>query len=116
MRFLRRWLRVERPPGVALFPARTLEIPADAARVYDRCVSAIEDVLGGHVYQGDRTAGAIEAGFGLVNSERLRVTIENHGENAARVRIESRRGAISEQPHGSSYVDTLANVLESTKI
>ena len=114
MRFLKNWLRLERPPGLAINPSRTIEVEAGRDATFERCVDAIQQVLGGHIDGAKRAEGEIEATFGLVNSERLTVRLETIDEQLTRVRIESRRGAISEQPRRSSYVDTLAAVLGST--
>lgn len=111
MRFFRKWLSIDRPPGIALNPARTVEITGSAADVLERCITGIEGVLGGHTDAIDRSRGEIEASFGLVNSERLTISIEPAGANTTRVRIASRRGAISQQPRESSYVDALATFL-----
>lgn len=111
MRFLRTWLRVERPSGVALHPSRTIELDPSPAVVFERCIGAVRDVLGGHVDSQDAERGTLEASFGLINSERLTVAIESMGENRTRVVIEARRGALSDQPRSSAYVDSLADFL-----
>ena len=114
MQFLRRWLKAETAPTVALHPSRTLEIQAPAARTFERCVEGIERVLGGNVARKDPHAGTIEATFGLVGSERLNVSVEAIDANASRVRIESRRGALAapqRQEGSSSYVDALCAFL-----
>lgn len=114
MKFLRNWLSLERPAGVALHASRKIEIAAPFDRVYDRCLGGIEQILGGHVSSADRAAGVIEATFGLINSERLTIRLEKTaGENTAAT-IESRRGAVSSAPASSSYVDALANYLLSS--
>ena len=112
MKFLRNWLRVDRPPGVAINPSRTLELDAAPAQIFEQAVTGIEQLLGGHIAARNPDAGSIEAVFGLVNSERLNVTIRSLGEDKSRVTIESRRGAIAQQPGPSSYVDALAQYLE----
>ena len=115
MKFLRNWLRVERPAGVALHPVRTVEIDGPVADAYARCVTGIEQILGGNIAARDPVAGTLEARFGLVNSERLTVSIERLEESRTRVTIEARRGAIPEQPQqSSSYVDALARYLQQT--
>lgn len=114
MRFLRKWLSVERPQGVSLNPSRTIEIEAPAGDVFDRCMKAVEQVLGGHADTADRKRGEIEATFGLINSERLSISFESLSTDRTRVRIQSRRGAISQQPRESSYVDALTSFLSAS--
>lgn len=111
MKFFRNWLRVDRPSSAALHPTRTLVIEAPASAVYAACISAIEHTLGGHVYEQNAAAGRIDATFGLVNSERLSVTLAALEEEKTRVTVESRRGALSQQRASSDYVDALTNYL-----
>lgn len=111
MKFLRNWLRVDRPSSAALHPTRTVVVEAPTAAVYDACVFAIEHTLGGHVYEQNAAGGRIDATFGLVNSERLTVTLADVEETKTRVTVESRRGALSEQRASSDYVDALVNYL-----
>jgi hypothetical protein len=112
MKHLRNWLRPERPPGVSLHPARTVEVPASQPVVFDTLVSGIQQVLGGNVSAVDTERGTMEATFGLVNSERLSITVAGSDAGSTRVTIEARRGAVADQPASSSYVDALANFLQ----
>lgn len=107
-----RWLKIERPSGVALHPSRTLELSAPPEDVFARCLGGIEHVLGGIVRSSDAQYGTIEATFGLVNSERMSVTVQAH-ERGSRVIIESRRGASFEPAKPSQYVAALAKYLET---
>jgi hypothetical protein len=113
MRFLFKWLRVERPAGVALHPSRMIELPTPPATAFERSIEGIDRVLGGIVRDADRTHFTIEATFGLINSERLTVRIEAIPGDRSRVIIESRRGVTGEPPRGSQYVDALAKFLEN---
>ena len=113
MRFLMRWLRVERPAGVALHPVRTIELPLSYDDAFSRCIAGVEHTLGGIMRESDRERGRIEATFGLVNSERLTVTLERIDEFATRATIESRRNLSAEQANTSPYVDALAEALLS---
>jgi hypothetical protein len=115
VRFLFKWLRVERPPGVALHPTRTIELDVPPSAAFERSVLGIENTLGGVVRDSDRDRGTIEATFGLIDSERLSVAIEPLERNRSRVVIESRRGAMAQQPSGSQYVDALADYLRTTE-
>jgi hypothetical protein len=111
MSFFFKWLRVQRPSGVALHPTRTVELEMQPAQAFDRAVHGIEQILGGIVGESDRARGTIEATFGLINSERITVAVEPLEDNRSRVVIESRRGVSGQPPTKSQYVDALANYL-----
>jgi hypothetical protein len=113
MKFLREWLRVQRPPGVALHPSQTVELASPLDAVFALCVRGIEDVLGGVVREGDAERGRVEATFGLVDSERLTCTLEPLEAQHTRVIIESRRGASVEPAKSSQYVRALADFLQT---
>lgn len=113
MSFFLKWLRVERPSGVALHPARRVDLDLPPADAFDRCIRGIEEVLGGAVRERDKAGGFIEASFGLINSERMNVRIEPREEGGSRVRIESRRLASAQQASESSYVQALAEFLQA---
>jgi hypothetical protein len=109
--FFFKWLRVERPAGVALHPHKTIEIEKPYATAFTACLQGVERVLGGIVREANEARGTIEATFGLIDSERLTVTLQRIDDERTRVTIESRR-TLSEKPSTSSdYVDTLANYL-----
>jgi hypothetical protein len=112
MSFFFKWLRPERPSGVALHPAQTVESALPPARAFERCVQGIENVLGGVVRERDAQSGTIDATFGLVNSERISVTVEPLDEGS-RIIIESRRVLSAEPPRPSPYVGALARFLQS---
>lgn len=115
MSFLWKWLRPERPSGVALHPSQTVELdlPYDAA--FTRCIEGIERVLGGVVREREVQRGRIDATFGLVNSERLSVTVERIDDNRTRAIVESRRNVSMEPARSSQYVSALAEFLRSVK-
>jgi hypothetical protein len=112
MRFFMKWLKIERPAGVALHPTRTVELDAAPEDAFDRCLRGIEHVLGGIVRESDRARGRIEASFGLVNSERMTVTVQELQPQRSRVVIEARRGASFEPAKPSQYVTALAQYLQ----
>ena len=114
MRFLRDWLRLERPAGVATHASQTVELECTAAEAFRRCTRGIEDVLGGVVRSADQAHGTIEATFGLIHSERLTCTVTAIGEARSRVAIESRRGATPEPAKPSEYVRALAEFLRAS--
>ena len=114
MKYLLKWLGLDAPGArVNLRPRRTVQLscPADAA--YDRCVGAIERVLGANVYVDDRAAGFIEAGFGLVNNERVRCSLERFDDAHTDVLIEAVFPAGASVPERSRAVDALAAYLET---
>jgi hypothetical protein len=112
MSFFFKWLRPERPPGVALHPTQTVELDLPYEVAFDRCIEGIEGVLGGVVQDRDVEGGRINATFGLVNSERITVTLQRKAEGGTRVIIESRRGLTAEPARGSQYVTALAHFLQ----
>lgn len=113
MSFFFKWLRPERPSGVALHPTQTVDVQLPPARAFERCVEGIENVLGGVVRERDAQHGTIDATFGLVNSERISVTVEPLEDGGSRVIIESRRVLSAEPPRASPYVGALARFLHS---
>jgi hypothetical protein len=115
MSFFFKWLRPERPAGIALHPSRTLELDMPYNVAFDRCIEGIEGALGGFVSERDKEHGRIEATFGLVNSERLSVTLQRMDDGRTRGIIESRRRLSMEPARGSQYVDALAQFLQPAK-
>lgn len=112
MKFLRDWLRVDRPSGIATHASQTVELRCAPAEAFRACVRGIEDVLGGMVRESNEPRGSIEASFGLINSERLTCSVSAIDENNSRVLIESRRGPSAEPAKPSQYVRTLAEYLQ----
>lgn len=113
MKFLRDWLRVERPAGIAPATSQRIEIDLPFADAWHKCMHGIEEVLGGAVREADERQGSIEATFGLVNSERLSCSLQMRGEGATEVLIVSRRGASAEPAKPSQYVRALAEFLQT---
>lgn len=105
------WLGITRPATIALHPSRTIELALSKDEAFDRCRDGIERVLGGVIREEDRERGTIEAGFGLIFSERLTCTVSAVDAAHARVLIEARRGAQAATALPSSYVDALAGFL-----
>lgn len=109
MSFLLRWLglSVERPAALSVRPSRTVEValPYDAA--FDRCLRGLEIAAGANVSDAQRSAGTIEAAFGLINSERIGCTVRRIDDASTAVTIESRRFAGSGLPQGSAVLDRL---------
>lgn len=113
MRYLFKWLKVERPSGVALHPSRTLELDVAPQEAFARCTQGIEQILGGAVREADSERGRIEATFGLIDSERMSVSVLPLEGGRSRVVIESRRGASAAPAKPSAYVQALAQFLQS---
>lgn len=112
MHFFRKWLKIDRPSGVALHPSRVLELPIAQTDAYDRCRTIVIHTLGGNITSEDPPR-SLDASFGLVNSERISISIESADANASRVRIQSRRLLSAEAPVTSNYVETIARTLTS---
>lgn len=113
MKFLRDWLRIERPAGIAPNASRRLDLDLAYEDAWCKCIRGVEDVLGGVVRESDRERGTIEATFGLINSERLNCRLHRRGDRATQILIESRRGISAEPPKPSQYVSALAEFLQS---
>jgi hypothetical protein len=113
MSFFFKWLRPERPTGVSLHPVRKLELAEPFESVFARSIEGIERILGGIVRESDAQRGTIDATFGLVNSERLSVTLERMENDRTRAIVESRRTLTPSPAVRSDYVDALANYLEA---
>jgi hypothetical protein len=109
--FLRRWLSVERPPGIALHSSQSVELDCAFDEVFERCTHGIVDVLGGTIDQASAARATIEASFGLIHSERLTCTLRREGDKKTRVFIEARRGASTGPTQPSQYVRALADYL-----
>jgi hypothetical protein len=116
MKFLTRWLGLERAGArVGLRPHRDLEVALDYAAAYARCRAAIDAVLGATILVDDEKTGFIEAGFGLVNSERVRCRLSQLGAGHTAIRIEAFFPAGVDVPESSRNVDALAAALEDGK-
>jgi hypothetical protein len=111
MKFIRDWLRIERPAGILPHPAQRVEIPCSYDETWNACVRGIEDVLGGVVRESNQASGTLEASFGLVNSERLTCALEALEPKKTRVLIEGRRGPSPQPATSSQYVSALAEYL-----
>jgi hypothetical protein len=106
---LKQWLGIEPlKPRVGFRPHRTVDVPAPYDVVYDRTHASMVAVLGANVRDADRKTGIIDAEFGMVNSERIRATVERIDDENARVYVEARYPASATPPERSRAVDALA--------
>jgi hypothetical protein len=113
MSFIMRWLGFAKPkPAVGLRPHRDVDLTLDYDAAHARVLSAIELTLGANVTIDDRRAGFVEAAFGIVNSERVRCTIERVDASKTHVRIEAFFPAGAIVQSNSRAVDALADALE----
>lgn len=94
-------------------PHRNVELPLTLDAAYDLTLQLLDRELGANVSVDDRKTHFIEATFGLVKSERLRVSMEAIDESHTRVRIEAYYPAGMTIAEKSSAVDALAKALES---
>ncbi len=113
MSFFLKWLKAETTAHIGLRPHRLVELPVDFDTAYGRVLHAIEVTLGANVYIDDRNGRFIEAGFGLVNNERVRVSFETESAFATCVRVEAYFPAGAKIPKKSAAVDVLADTLEA---
>lgn len=110
MRGFFRWLRADRR-GVALHPVRILDLDTEPVLIYRRLENILRDVVGGHVTDAV-PPHRIEAAFGLIDSERLSITIDATVEGS-RVTLQSRRIAAAPQSAvASPYIETIARLLQ----
>lgn len=114
MQYIRRWLKPPTSARIALRPHRTIEIPQGYDAAYARAMEAIQVTLGANVYMDDRAGRTIEAGFGLVHNERIRVTFENDVADVTRVRVEAFFPAGASIPAKSDAVDALVRTIAAS--
>jgi hypothetical protein len=110
--WLLRKMRIDREP-VGLRPHREFVAPVTRARAFALAVETIERTIGASIYRADEPAGTIEAAFGLVNHERLFVTLEAAGDEQTRIIVEAFYPAGLTRPQRSQAVEVLADTLES---
>jgi hypothetical protein len=113
MSFLLKWLRPETTAKVGLRPHRNVTLALDYEAAYSRVMAVIDETLGANITIDDRRGGLIEAGFGLINSERVRVNLERQNETSTLARIEAFYAAGATIPDKSGAVEALANALEA---
>jgi hypothetical protein len=113
MSFLLKWLRPQTSARIRLRPHRTVEVAAGFDEAYDRVLDAMRVRLGANVSVDDRAGRFIEAGFGLVNSERLRASFELPEAARTIVRLEAVFAANVVIPERSAALDALADAIEA---
>lgn len=104
-------LRKRIAPPIGLRAHRDVVVALGIDAAHERVLDALTKTLGANAYLDDRIAHVIEAGFGLVNAERVRVTLESVGPLQTQVRIEAQYRAGVERPSQSRNVDALADAL-----
>ena len=116
IKYILNWLGLEKPVAkVGLRPHRSVELPLPFDAAYSRVLEAIELVLGANVSIDDRRGRLIEAGFGLVNNERVRCSFDILAPDCTGVLIEAVFPAGVTIPEQSRAVDALANALETPR-
>lgn len=113
MSFFLKWLKPETTSRIGLRPHRDVELPLGFDAAYERVMEAIEVTLGANVYVDDRKGRFIEAGFGLINNERIRVSFDPQSETSTRVSVEAYFPAGVKIPEKSAAVEALAHTLEA---
>lgn len=106
-------LRKRAAPKIGLRPHRDVTVPLGVEAAHERVLDAIDRTLGANIYLDDRITHTIEAGFGTINQERLRISFEPRGDAQTFVRIEAHYPAGVEHPARSLAVDTLVDALSS---
>jgi hypothetical protein len=115
MSFIARWLNLTKDrKQVGLRPHRDVEVAAGYDAAYDRVLRGVELALGAYLAIDDRRGGLIEAAFGLVNSERVRCTLQRTDDSHTAVRIEAFFPAGASVHDRSRAVDALADHLEGS--
>ncbi len=106
-------LRKRVAPKIGLRPHRDVVVPFGIDAAHERVLGALVKTLGANVYTDDRATHTIEAGFGLVNAERVLISLTSEGATQTRIEIEAHYRAGVERPSSSRNVDALANALSS---
>ncbi len=105
------WLKPPTSARIGMRPHRNVELECDFDAAYDRVLEALDKTLGANISFEDRTGQTIEAGFGLLKSERIRVTFEELDRARTKVRIEAFYPAGAAIAAKSAAVEALANEL-----
>lgn len=113
MSFILKWLRPELTSRVGLRPHRMVTVELDWDATYVRVLELLDGRLGANITIDDRRGGFIEAGFGLINSERVRITLLRQSDLLTDVRIEAFYPAGATIPEKSGAVEALAQALSS---
>ncbi len=115
MSFLLKWLRPETSSRVGLRPHRNVEVPLGFDAAFELCLREIDATLGANVYVNDRSGRLIEAGFGLINNERIRCSFDPLDDTHTMVRVEAFFPAGNVIPERSNAVDALSAALLRVK-
>lgn len=99
--------------NVGMRPHREFIAARPQADVFAAARDAIERTIGANVYRASESEGTIEAAFGLVNHERLIVSLEALDVRQTRVVVEAFYPAGVERPARSQAVEILADTLEA---
>lgn len=108
------WLGLDDARRVVGFrPHRRVDVAEPVGAVYERVMEAMTTTLGANVRDADRAGGTVDADFGTIGGERLRVTISAVDGGTSRVDIEARYPAGTRPRERSAAVEALAGVLAS---
>ena len=111
MSFFLKWLRAGTSAKISLRPRQDVTLASNYGDAYAKTLDAVERILGANPTVNDKPGKLIEASFGLVNSERIRISFESKSETETTVRIEALYPAGAAIPADSRAVTTLANAL-----
>ncbi|MDP9018172.1 MAG: hypothetical protein M3N19_07615 [Candidatus Eremiobacteraeota bacterium] len=109
MSFIAKWLglSVDTQSGIAVRPARSIEIDLSYDAAFARCLQGLNDIVGAQVRDADLASGTIDATFGLMFSERLACSVTRIDATKTHVLLESRRIAGTSLPKDSAVLDRL---------
>ena len=111
MSFILKWLRPETSSRIGMRPHRNVDVSLAIDAAYRQTLKLIDRELGANISVDDPKAFFIEATFGLINSERIRVNFEAIDPSNTRVRIEAYYPAGMKIAEKSIAVETLAKAL-----
>ena len=111
--FLLKWLRPETSSRIGMRPHKNVELPLPIDEAHDQVLKQLDQTLGANISVDDRKTHFIEATFGLVKSERLRINFEAMDGSHTLVRIEAHYQAGMTIAEKSTAVEALAKALEA---
>jgi hypothetical protein len=112
--FFLKWLRPETSSRIGMRPHQNVELALSIDAAFDRVLHMLDRELGANISVDDRKTHFIEATFGLVKSERLRIYFETIDDAHTLVRIEAYYQAGMTIAEKSMAVETLAKALEKS--
>jgi hypothetical protein len=113
MSFILKWLRPDTTTRIGMRPHRIVELELAIDDAYRHVLKLVDHELGANTSIEDPQTHFIEATFGLINSERIRINLEKIDKTHTRIRIEAYFPANMKIAEKSLAVETLARALGS---